>query len=217
VSDRKFGFRQQADVRDHRYTMPPVLVGLPADNREVVRWDIGQIRDQGREGACVGFGCKALLEASPFRQTGGLTAREIYLEARMVDEFDDSEVEEGTSVRAGLNVLKTHGLIQSYVWATGVEDVLDFLAKKGPVVLGVTWHGYETEADGRMRFDGPEVGGHCILATGHDRIRKIITFQNSWGISFGHAGEGYITESDLKRELNNRGGCAAGVIEKPRV
>src|SRR5687767_11138127 len=118
MSDRRFGFRQRADVRDHRYTMPPLLVGLPDDNREVVRWDIGQIRDQGREGACCGFGCKALLEASPFRQTGGITAREIYLEARMVDEFDDSEVEEGTSVRAALNVLKTHGLIQSYVWAT---------------------------------------------------------------------------------------------------
>lgn len=217
MSERRFGFRQIPDVRDHRYTMPSVLVGLPADDREVVRWQIGQIRDQGSEGACVGFGCKALLEAAPFRQTGGRTAREIYLEARLIDEWPDDSAEEGTSVRAGLNVLKNMGLIRSYVWATSVEDVLDYLAKKGPVVLGISWHGYQTDADGRMRFDGPVVGNHCILATGHDRARKVVTFQNSWGTDFGHAGEGYITEADLHRELTKRAGVAAGVTEKPRI
>jgi hypothetical protein len=196
-----------------RFTMPPLLVGLPSSAQDVVRWDIGKVRDQGTEGACVGFGCKALLEASPFRQTEGLTAREIYLEARIIDEWPDPNPEDGTSVRAGLNVLKTHGLIESYVWATGMQDVLDFLEKRGPVVMGVTWHGYETDSDGRMRFDGPAVGGHCILATGFDKIRKVVTFQNSWGTSFGHAGEGYITFSDLNRELTQRGGCAAGVTE----
>lgn len=194
--------------------MAPLMVGTTIT--EIARWEIGPIRDQGVEGACVGFGCKALLEASPFRQAGGPTAREIYLEARIIDEFDDDQVSSGTSVRAGLNVLKGLGLIESYVWATGVEDIYRFLSAKGPVVIGVDWYGYETDNDGRMRFSGAPVGGHCILLSGFSLATRQFTFQNSWGPSFGIHGEGYITEADMARQLS-RGGVAAGVLEKPRV
>jgi hypothetical protein len=193
----------------------PTLLTVAAVT-QVARWEIGPIRDQGVEGACVGFGCKALLEASPFRQSEGPSAREIYLEARIIDEFDDNEVQEGTSVRAGLNVLKGLGLIQSYVWATGVEDVYRFLSSRGPVVAGMDWYGYSTDSDGRMRFTGTPVGGHCILLTGYSLPERKFTFQNSWGSSFGINGEGYITESDLARQLT-KGGTCAGIIEKPRV
>jgi hypothetical protein len=212
MSTRSFGFRQTPDVRDFRHSMAPVLAASPEDRRVIADWEIGPILNQGSEGACVGYGCRALLNASPFRQDDGPTAREIYLEARMVDEFDDSE--EGTSVRAGLNILKKHGLIQSYVWATGVEDVYQFIAKKGPVVAGISWHGYETDSQFRMGFDTPLVGYHCILLTSFNRDKRIFGFQNSWGKSFGSEGQAYMTEQDLHRELTKRGGVCAGVIEK---
>lgn len=196
--------------------MPPVLAASPVDRRDVVEWQIGPIRDQGAEGACVGFGCKALLEASPFRQSEGPTAREIYLEARVIDEFDDNEVEEGTSVRAGLNVLKSKGLIQSYVWATDLEDVLQFIAKHGPVVAGVNWYSYSTYNDFTIPMEGRPVGGHCILLYGFDRNKKLIGVQNSWGTSYGFNGTGGLRFEDLERELK-KGATVAGVIEKPRV
>lgn len=217
MSDRRFGFRQIPDVRDHLYTMPPLLASSPDDRRVVVDWEPGKIRDQGREGQCVGYGCKALLESSPFRQTDGPTSTEIYLEARLIDEFPDDSLTEGTSVRAGLNVLKNHGLIENYVWATSLEDVYQFIAKRGPVVLGVSWHGYETAVDGLMSFDGPIVGYHCILATSFNRDTDEIGFQNSWGPFFGIGGMGKMKGKDLTRELTKRAGVAAGVIEKPRV
>lgn len=210
---RRFGFRQLADVRDHRYTMPMVLESTPKDQREVVAWEIGKILDQGNEGACVGFGCRALLNASPFRQSEGPTAREIYLEARIGDEFDDIAVPSGTSVRAGLNVLKTHGLIESYVWATSIEDVLQFIAKKGPVVLGINWYGYSTAADGRIPMHGTRVGGHCVLGFSFDRKENVLGIQNSWGYSYGIQGCGYISLADLDREMR-RGGVVAGVTER---
>lgn len=213
MSTRTFGFRQIPDTRDHLYTMPLVLSASPEDRRVVVDWEIGPIRDQGVEGACVGFGCRALLDASPFQQIIGPSAREIYLEARVIDEFDDRKVPEGTSVRAGLNVLKSHGLIQSYVWATGIEDVYQFIAKKGPVVIGVNWYSYDTTAEGLIPMTGTPVGGHCVLLYGFDREKKRFLVQNSWGESYGKKGRGFILERDLARELS-RGGVAAGIIEK---
>lgn len=213
--ERTFGFRQLPDSRDMAYTMPQILSATPEDRRVIVDWEIGEIRDQGKEGACVGFGCKALLDASPFRQEGP-TAREIYLHARLIDEFDDSEVEEGTSVRAGLNVLKSLGLIQSYVWATTIEDVYQFIAKKGPVVIGVNWYGYETAADGRIPMSGTPVGGHCILLYSFNRDKGIFGAQNSWGPTYGKGGCGYMMASDLKREMS-RGASVAGVIERTRL
>lgn len=213
MSDRRFGFRQLSDSRDHRHTMPMVLSATPIDRREVAAWEIGKILDQKSEGSCVGHGCRSLLDASPFRQKEGPSAREIYLEARIIDEFNDREVPEGTSVRAGLNVLKTHGLIESYVWATSIEDVLQFIAKKGPVVLGINWYGYSTAADGRIPMHGTRVGGHCVLGFSFDRKENVLGIQNSWGYSYGIQGCGYISLADLDREMR-RGGVVAGVTER---
>lgn len=214
MSDRRFGFRQMSRAADARHVMPCLFGAVPAAVQEVVEWEPGPVLDQGQEGACIGFGCRALLNASPFRQKGGPTAREIYLQARLIDEFDDSIVESGTSVRAGLDVMRSHGLIERYLWATSVQDIYHFLDKHGPVVAGVSWHGYETEADGRMRFDGPSVGGHCILYTGYDLRTRRLKFQNSWSAAFGIGGFGYTTEADLARELDHRNGVAAGVVER---
>lgn len=213
MSTRRFGFRQKSRASDALYQMRPLFGAVPTSIRDVVEWETGPIRNQGSEGACVGFGCKALLEAAPFKQTGEPTAREIYLQARIIDEFDDDEVQEGTSVRAGLDVLRSLGLIRNYVWASNVEDVYQFLDKKGPVVAGVSWHGYFTDLDGRMRFDGPEVGGHSITFTGYDRTTRRFKFQNSWGTEFGARGFGYVTEADLSRELTKRYGVCAGIVE----
>lgn len=186
-----------------------------ADDRlpVVKRWKLGPVLDQGAEGACVGFACKHLLTAEPFRQNEGPTAREIYLQARLIDEFDDSEVEEGTSVRAGLNVLKSKGLIKTYQWAPNVTALLGHLSNLGPAVAGTDWYGYDTDPDGRMRFAGSRVGGHAFLLTGYDRSENVLFFVNSWGVGFGHAGEGYIAMADFEKQLQ-RGGCAAGVREK---
>jgi len=213
MSDRRFGFRQLSDSRDHLHTMPMVLGASPKDTREVVSWEIGKILDQKSEGSCVGHGCRSLLDASPFRQADGPSAREIYLEARLVDEFDDDRVPSGTSVRAGLNVLKSHGLIESYVWATSVEDVLQFIAKKGPVVMGINWYSYHTLASGRVPMGGAPVGGHCVLGFGFDRTENVVTIQNSLGYSYGIQGCGYIALADLEKEIR-RGGVVAGVTER---
>lgn len=209
---RAFGFRQTPNAGDMLFSMAHAVdVGTPVPT--VKRWRTGPVLDQGAEGACVGFACKHLLTAEPHIQAGGPSARELYLESRLHDEFDDRLVPEGTSVRAGLQTLKRHGLIQAYWWAPNVDFLAAYIAHHGPAVVGTQWYGYETESDSRVRLSGRAVGGHAWVITGYDLSESVFFGLNSWGESFGHEGQFYVTMSDFARELT-RGGVAAGIKEK---
>jgi hypothetical protein len=209
---RAFGFRQIPDTRDLRF---PMQVGASAAPLPAVkRWRIGTVLDQGAEGACVGFACKHLLTAEPFIQTHGPTAREIYFESRLNDEFDDRLVPEGTSVRAGLQTLRRHGLIVAFHWAPDLQTVLRYLATEGPVVVGSNWHSYSTDFDGRVTFSGQPVGGHAWLCTGYDEREKVLFGVNSWGPSFGKSGEFFVTFADMENQMHRHGAVVAGVKER---
>jgi hypothetical protein len=90
--------------------------------------------DQGHEGACVGFAwSRAMTLLNRRRYQAGW----LYREAQLRDEWTDTPPGEGTSVRAGGNVLTDLGHlrlrqaeprledgIHVYRWATSVEDVV---------------------------------------------------------------------------------------------
>lgn len=92
--------------------------------------------DQGREGSCVGFSC-ARVQTLNNRQR--FAARDLYAAAQLADEYSDTPPAEGTSVRAGMEVMRTKGLervygsttypwdgewgIDTYRWATNWDDV----------------------------------------------------------------------------------------------
>ena len=112
--------------------------------------------DQGSEGACVGFAwtrAKTLLERAKFK------APALYYEAQRVDEWPGgaypgaNPVYEGTSVRAGAEVLRTKGHItvnsvkwnpafgiKAYRWTTDPAEVCRVLGwPVGPVPLLNSW------------------------------------------------------------------------------
>lgn len=62
--------------------------------------------DQGTEGACVGFGASRMMSLlNRYRYD----ARWLYRQAQLVDEWTDTPPEEGTSVRAALDILRNVG------------------------------------------------------------------------------------------------------------
>jgi hypothetical protein len=97
-------------------------------------WDF---YDQGSEGACVGFGCSRMMSLFNRKR---YDAPWLYHEAQLVDEWEETPPEEGTSVRAGLDILRTRGHrtvraggpgpvalvegIKANRWATSITDVL---------------------------------------------------------------------------------------------
>lgn len=117
---------------------------LPAKVRDLSAW--WKFYDQGKEGACVGFGLSRMMSLLNRHRYDG---RWLYQQAQLIDEWEDTPPEEGTSVRAGLDILRNvghrrvRGLVRSTSepnpsdgiaanrWATDVADVLATLGRPG--------------------------------------------------------------------------------------
>jgi hypothetical protein len=103
-------------------------------------WDF---YDQGSEGACVGFGISRLASQLNRKLYDGFW---LYHEAKKIDEWPGEDYD-GTSVRAGLDILRKRGHCESRQgvtspeaigegikanrWARGIDDVLRTLGYNG--------------------------------------------------------------------------------------
>lgn|SRR5574342_24021 len=129
--------------------------------------------DQGNEGACVGFGCSAMMSITNhlqrLRNTGqNITyrydSRWLYIEAQFVDEWLDTPPAEGTSVNAACKILNNRGHrriqnsvvgpenlasgITAYRWATTVDEIRAAIYANLAVAIGVNWY---------SNFDNPVI------------------------------------------------------------
>lgn len=227
VNDSEFGFGRipSADARDGLYAMRSVLGPPQVRTGEKVWVNAFDSLNQGSEGTCVGHDWKHWLLTEPLVQAGPTqepTALAIYDRATEIDEFPGNDGHNrafGTSVRAGAEVLKQRGLIAEYRHAQRLQDVTDWLADKGPVVIGVNWYtGMARDFDGSLlRPTGPILGGHCVCVQGVDFDKGVVLIRNSWGKTWGpwQNGLGHIAFADLEKLLFAEGGdCIAG-LEMP--
>lgn len=170
--------------------------------------------DQGAEGACVGFAMANMMMAAPYEHRFGKepeterVAREgIYWRAQQIDQWPGGSYPganpfyEGTSILAGLKVLKEMGFISGYRWSFSLADLVRGLVHVGPAVLGLPWFMdcYTPDADGRIRPTGAWIGGHAIVArgvrlrwsnyngrfSGLNLERSEVILRNSWGPKWG--------------------------------
>lgn len=208
---------------DERSKNFPVRAAIPErPKRRTKKWRNGVILNQGREGACVGFGWTAEALSTPVAvdlkrlkadapEEPTAFARSVYQRAKQIDDWEGEDYD-GTSVLAGAKVMKELGLVKEYRWCFRIEDVIDALLTKGPVVLGIYWHeGMYDAPNGIVEVSGEIVGGHCITAVGFKLAKDSATgedtiiLQNSWGASWGIWGLAEIRVRDLKTLLDNDG------------
>lgn len=187
-------------------------------------WYCDQYNDQGREGACVGFGWGHELSARPYPiRTSSHQSQNIYLAAQKIDEWFGEDYE-GTSVLAGAKATqmilnsRKQSVMAAYRWAFGIEEVCRVIAYRGPVVLGVNWYAnmFNTDKAGYIHRSGVLSGGHCLLAKGVkliynagtvdkiwanvDQYASYVLLHNSWGKDWG----GHYNENGVRVEP----GCA---------
>jgi hypothetical protein len=110
--------------------------------------------DQGQEGACVGFGQSIMMSLINRKLYDG---KWLYDQAQLVDEWDDTPPEEGTSLRAGFDILRTKGHRRVYAgsskppevdegivdvnrWITSVDEARTAISEDMPVNLGLNWY-----------------------------------------------------------------------------
>ena len=218
--NKPLGFRRD-ESRRHLALYPLRAQDLRQAERPKSRyWTVGVRYDQGSEGSCVGQACAAFASHYNYRRSladgvegvkkAKFDAISIYNEAKKIDPWPGEDYD-GTSTNAGLSVLTTQGAkqlsdssnivrIQEYRWAQTLDDVLNWLCFKGPVIFGMDWmrnfdepkyhpfpgkttnHYFIGEGDlGAVR------GGHAIIAHAYRRLDngdEYIRLQNSWGYSY---------------------------------
>lgn len=133
---------------------------LPTNHKDPASW--WTFYDQGHEGACVGFGCSRMMSVLNRKR---YDARWLWNQAKTVDEWPDTNPgdDNGTSVRAGLDVLRTRGHV---VYKRADED--------GPSVAeGISANRWATSADDAM----------SALGRGGD---DAVPLTNNWGRSYPH-------------------------------
>jgi len=179
-------------------------------------WRCSQYLDQGNEGSCVGHAMAHELIGRPVEVKGinGKTAKEqIYWEAQKIDPWEGGSYPgadpryEGTSVLAGINILKRLGYVQEYRWAFGLQDLILAVGYKGPAVLGIPWYQgmFNVLPCGHVHVTGQVAGGHAILCKGVSVTKRTFTLHNSWGSAWGNGGDALISWDEMDKLLQEWG------------
>jgi hypothetical protein len=230
IPRKGFGRIHKPDSRDLLYPMRALMATpeQPKVQRIVnqITYRRGPILDQGQTGTCVGHGWRAFMNGAPIMTSQGPTAMEIYDRATQLDDIPDNDHDTdrqmGSTVRGGAQVLMGIKDLATYVWASNVDDMLDWmLSGHGGVVMGTNWYRdmMDPDQNGVLHVRGPVEGGHCWYVFGANETTETFTMQNSWGTEWGgwtqsgrhvFAGCARVSFTDMARLLREDGeACTA--------
>jgi hypothetical protein len=202
------------DPRDANYPLRALVA--PEAPLKTRYWRTGPTLDQGQTPECVGYGWRDWLNASPIMDKSGNppTADNIYQAAQQIDGIPLPH--EGSTVRAGAQVMQSQGRLAEYRWAANLNDVLQWLSQSGTVVLGTVWQEamFTPDQNGVVHLGGGVAGGHCYLAIGLSVEKRMVRCLNSWG-NWGQRGRFWLHWNDLEGLLADDGEACAAVEKRP--
>jgi len=220
VNENVNGFLQNSDARDNDYPLSKIV--LPEKRTIQSRYHkTGKIMNQGVTPHCCGYAMQQLLQSEPVPQKGK-TGAWFYKEAKKIDELGPNI--SGTSVRAVLNIAKQHKFIESYYWATNTDQIVDYLLRYGPVIVGTPWSTGMERADknGIVKISGTKKGNHAWLIVGVNLNTGLFHGVNSYGYDFGIGGQFSITIKDFdalfeQARQGKSGPCVAAAAIEPNT
>lgn len=214
--DFGLGRRQVLDERDAAFPFRMAMAELPVRRIPVAKtWITGRpILNQGLLPQCVAYAWKQWLMASPIKQGRTIDTQEVYEQSQAIDEFPDTPPAGGTSVRAGAKVMQMKGYISTYLWATTIDEIREWILRHGPVVVGTNW--YEAMFEGLrethsilhgfwVKPEGAVVGGHAWNIIGYSLKRHAFRGFNSWGPNWGEKGKFWIAEEHMAQLMAEQG------------
>jgi hypothetical protein len=168
------------------------------------RWSRRAWLDQGREGACTGFGAAHVLAATP-RPHSAIThslAQQVYYEAQHRDEWPGNDYE-GSSVNGAMKALRDMHLISEWWWCTTRLEIDAALSHYGQVEIGVDWTSgmFNPDSEGFISHTGQVVGGHALALAGRRKMpngRVRYELDQSWGRDHGIDGTVFLWEDTLE-------------------
>lgn len=234
---RGLGRLPSVDVRDKAFPIRAMIsealpVLTPDQEKAKVRgyrmwYDGSPFLDQGNWPACVGYAWAHWLAAGPTRNliagrteyAAAIYAKALYKAAQQIDEWPGEDYE-GTSVRAGVKVLRDEGYVTEFRWATELSDVVEAVLLFGPVVVGTDWYSgmdqptLSTSGRAIMFSTGRLLGGHAFLVTGVNEDTGLFRIKNSWGRDWANGGRAWMNIEAMANLLFSHNGEACLAVEK---
>jgi len=213
VQDQRLTRLVNFDIKSKSY---PITEIIKQKTPRSYTWGCDQHLDQGRDGACVGFSMVHELIARPAKIINldeKFAKEKVYWEAQKIDPWPGGSYPgattfyEGTSILAGIKILKKLGYIDSYRWAFGLSDLVMAIGYAGPAVIGIPWYSgmFNVHSCGQLHIGGTVAGGHAVLVKGVNVKNKTFTLHNSWGTAWGNNGDALISWDEMARLLHEQG------------
>lgn len=153
--------------------MSAFLPTFPIPRKKDYTVQMTKVRDQGQEGACVGFatavGVREFQEKKEHNRYIVLSPRFLYEEARKIDGFPDDEA--GTSCLAAMKVLKEKGVCEEEFWPYSVEH-------PGRPKPGVEENAKQYRIKGYAKLDSLETMKRSLIVNGPFLIG--VPVYNNW-------------------------------------
>lgn len=217
-----------------QFPMRPLLLGAPprAALPDAVRWPFPYSKlNQGNTGTCTEHGILQHMMCDPMPTPRDLLPPQfsLYDKACTLDAFPQNDRANdpartfGTTSDAIARAAREAGLIDGWVWAQSMDEILQWYATKGPMCFGLDWSGSFNRVDdeGFIVTDGRYTAGHFFASNGYDvsgktHARKYANCLQSWGDGWGINGE-FKIELDLLEDLvfTRRGDALAAVQVGP--
>jgi len=177
------------DPRNSAFALPRLA---PQAGRKV--WGFpGTVLNQGATGTCVAHAAAHFIHCSPRPHRAFLDAFQLYRETVLLDEYpgndseaydpNNSHLQYGSSGTGGAKALHKRGLISGYLWADTLENAIQWILQRGPVMVGSNWYDgmFSPSPEGYVKISGSVAGGHEYLVRGVSTKRGVAWAVNSWG------------------------------------
>lgn len=175
------------------------------------------ILDQGNVGSCTGNATVGALGTTPVYDTlpaghpvlNESLALKIYSAAEMIDGDGPYPPNDNGSTGPSVGQVAVNDkYVASFTHYTDIDSALQSL-QDAPIMVGANWYSsFDTPAaDGTVVIaKGAYVrGGHEFVAREYDAVTQMITFDNSWGLSYGVQGRFKMSKATLTRLLSEGG------------
>lgn len=178
---------------------PPVPHPTPPPVDLDVVWQLPDpVLDQGDTPHCGGFGGAQWGNLEPvsdhYREPD---AHALYYESVAIGGFPGTE--DGVESRWVAKALQARGRLETYAFAVGAQEVIDWVRTRGPVMMGTDWTSgmFTPDANGLVSVTGAVQGGHFWVVCGDLPGVDQVLCLNSWGDTFGIGGYFKLTYADL--------------------
>lgn len=204
------GRRYAPDPRDRPFAA--VLPPRAASQRTYRYWNDTQWHgNQGAFPRCVAYASLHWVHDGPITHPTRIPALDpiaLYDAAQEADEWPGTDYD-GTSVRAGFKILQRAGLVGPYAFTRRLDEVVEHLLERGPVVIGSSWYPSMSTPDrrGHIRIGAGDTTneGHAYELNGVSRLSRRVRVKQSWGQSWGYLGHAWLDFDTLARLLAENG------------